>query len=170
MMVKKFINKALRQLGRGVGAMMVLTFGALLTVMLVSSPSEEMTEVSATEGWGSESLLDAHHASSRISPISLANACGMGASSCFKCHNGKRAGAPDMDSATAPWHTQHKTVNGSCVGCHKGNPRVMKEEVAHKNLLADPRTDLTNGCVSCHRGDDLEELSKVYMSLNGGGN
>ncbi len=72
----------------------------------------------------------------KISPIALANACGMGASSCFKCHNGTRAAAPKSDKATDPWHPDHKTVNDSCVGCHNGNARLMKEEMAHAKMLS----------------------------------
>lgn len=167
-MFKKMMDKATRQLGRALLATAALSLAAVGAVMLMSAPSEEQLAAAETAGWGSEAVNDAYHASNRMSPIPLANACGMGASSCFKCHNGKRADAPNMDSATAPWHSEHKTVNGSCVGCHKGNPRVMKQDVAHKNLLGDPRTDLTAGCASCHKGDDLDELNKAYAALNGG--
>lgn len=176
MMVIKMMGKAVRQMTRAAFVMGVLTFGAVLAVMLGTAPEETVAEavtappgVVADPGWGSEALALVHEGSGRISPIPLANACGMGASSCFKCHNGKRAAAPAMDSTSAPWHTQHKTVNNSCVGCHQGNPRVMKEAISHKGLIGDPRSDTGKACTSCHSGADMNELNKHYMTLVGGG-
>jgi len=110
----------------------------------------------AAAGWGAESLATVREGLGKVSPIALANACGMGASSCFKCHNGKRAALPNMDPAKAPWHVEHKSVNGSCVGCHKGNPRLMKEEMAHAGMLKAPRGG-TEACGNCHKSD----LAKV---------
>ncbi len=86
----------------------------------------------------------------------------MGASSCFKCHNGSRAPAPKADKQTAPWHIDHKTVNHSCAGCHKGNARLIKQELAHKDLVKDPRTD-TQTCATCHKGGNVVELVKTYQ-------
>jgi hypothetical protein len=168
-MVRKIMARALRQMTRAVFVMGVLTFGTALTVMLSTGQDDGRVAVTADAGWGSEALAGRQDGVARLSPIPLANACGMGASSCFKCHNGKRAVAATMDSATAPWHTQHKTVNNSCVGCHRGNPRVMKQDVSHKNLLGDPRTDTAAACAGCHSGADMNELNKNYMSLVGGG-
>ena len=170
-MVIKMIGKTVRQFTRAAVVMGALTFATVLTVVFTAE-MDEMTDsaaVVADTGWGSEALALVHEGSSRMSPIPLANACGMGASSCFKCHNGQRAAAPTMDSATAPWHTHHKTVNNSCIGCHQGNPRVMKQEMSHKGLIGDPRTDTAKACASCHTGADLNELNKHYTSLVGGG-
>lgn len=168
-MVRKIMARVLRQMTRAVFVMGVLTFGTALTVMLSTGQDDGRVAATADAGWGSEALAGRQDGVARLSPIPLANACGMGASSCFKCHNGKRAVAATMDSATAPWHTQHKTVNNSCVGCHRGNPRVMKQDVSHKNLLGDPRTDTAAACAGCHSGADMNELNKNYMSLVGGG-
>lgn len=171
-MVTTMMAKAVRQLTRAALLMGALTFGTVVTVMLAAAPGQPAADAvtkTTAAGWGSEALSVVHEGSSRISPIPLANACGMGASSCFKCHNGQRAAAPTMDSATAPWHTQHKTVNNSCVGCHQGNPRVMKQDISHKGLLGDPRTDTAKACAFCHTGADLKELNTHYMSLVGGG-
>jgi hypothetical protein len=168
-MVRKIMARALRQMTKAVFVMGVLTFGTALTVMLSTGQDDGRVAVTVDAGWGSEALAGRQDGVARLSPIPLANACGMGASSCFKCHNGKRAVAATMDSATAPWHTQHKTVNNSCVGCHRGNPRVMKQDVSHKNLLGDPRTDTAAACAGCHSGADMNELNKNYMSLVGGG-
>lgn len=99
-------------------------------------------------GWGSESLAELQQGLQKISPIAMANACGMGASSCFKCHNGKRAKAPQEGK----WHVNHKKVNGSCVGCHKGNPRLMKEDLSHTGLLKTPK-DGVEACGNCHKAD-----------------
>lgn len=116
-------------------------------------------------GWGGEAIAVLTQGASTLSPIGLANACGLGASSCFKCHNGKRAAAPTSDAATAPWHAQHAKVNNSCVGCHSGNPRVMKEDVAHKNLLARPRGSV-EACGGCHKGD-LSKVQGAYQAVSG---
>lgn len=100
-------------------------------------------------GWGAE-ILHAHPAAPpSFSIIAPANACGLGASSCFRCHNGRRAAEPPAD----PWHTDHARVNNSCVGCHQGNPRLMREAMAHADLLADPRSTPEASCSSCHRND-----------------
>lgn len=125
-----------------------------------------MAEPTAESGWGSESLVALRDGLEQVSPIALANACGMGASSCFKCHNGKRAGAPVMDAAKAPWHVHHKAVNNSCVGCHKGNPRLMKEEMAHAGMLKSPRGG-AEACGNCHKSD-LAKVEAMYKSVTGG--
>jgi hypothetical protein len=76
--------------------------------------------------WGGEALNAVYRGIAESSPIQLANACGSGASSCFKCHDGKRASAPKYDEQTSPWHLNHKTVEHSCVGCHK-NERIVRK-------------------------------------------
>ena len=127
---------------------------------LAGGPKQELSQENvALSGWGAESLTVVHDGLRMISPIALANACGMGASSCFKCHNGKRAAAPDMDGGKAPWHAQHKTVNNSCVGCHKGNPRIMKEDMAHKGMLNAPKSGVQS-CATCHKSDQAQVESK----------
>ncbi len=112
-------------------------------------------------GWGREALVVGED-EPRWSPISVANACGLGASSCFKCHNGTRASAPRMDKGTAPWHVDHKAVNYSCAGCHHGNPRLLKKELAHSEMVVDPRVKLETSCGTCHKSEDLSQLAKSY--------
>jgi len=115
----------------------------------------------AAGGWGGEAAVALSEGAARLSPIPLANACGLGASSCFKCHNGKRAAAPNMDAKKSPWHAQHSKVNNSCVGCHKGNPRIMKEDMAHAKMIAKPRDNSADSCASCHTGD-LAKVQGAY--------
>jgi hypothetical protein len=122
----------------------------------------------AAEGWGGESLAAVQGDVSRFSIIGVANACGLGASSCFKCHNGTRAAAPNEDAATAPWHADHRTVNNSCAGCHNGNPRIIRKEMAHNKLIGDPRGQPKEGCTGCHATDTDEKLAR-YSSVTGGG-
>jgi hypothetical protein len=129
------------------------------------APARDVESVAA-QGWGAESLAEAQAGLRQLSPIALANACGMGASSCFKCHNGKRAAAPNMDAGKAPWHAQHKKVNNSCVGCHKGNPRIMKEDLAHAGMLKGPKGG-QEACGSCHTSD-LAKVEAMYKSVTGG--
>ncbi|MEZ0360896.1 MAG: hypothetical protein ABWK04_03210 [Hydrogenobacter sp.] len=114
--------------------------------------------------WGSEALVEKepvkyfleHHIF-----IPLANACGLGATSCFKCHNGQRAEAP----APKPWHTDHTRVNFSCNGCHKGNPRLIKKELAHTKMIPNPLTEPSATCASCHMGQNIGELVKKYEAV-----
>ena len=113
-------------------------------------------------GWGSEVLAVAREQAFEMSPFAIANACGIGASSCFKCHNGTRAAAPKSDKATDPWHPDHKTVNDSCVGCHGGNARLIKKEIAHANLVKDPRPQ-PDLCSKCHKSGDVAALQKTYQ-------
>jgi hypothetical protein len=134
-----------------------LLLALAVAASFVLSPLETRN---APGGWGAEAL--AVDATPAWSPIAAANACGMGASSCFKCHNGSRAPAPKADKQTAPWHIDHKTVNHSCAGCHKGNARLIKQELAHKDLVKDPRTD-TQTCATCHKGGNVAELVKTYQ-------
>lgn len=145
-----------------------LVFSALTVavVWFAGGSNEEFVDLqSASTGWGNESLQTMQAGLRTASPIALANACGMGLSSCFKCHNGKRAAAPGMDSAKSPWHVNHKTVNNSCVGCHQGNPRLMKEDLAHAGMLKAPKGG-SDACGSCHKGD-LAKVEAAYKSVGG---
>ena len=114
--------------------------------------------------WGSQVLEEIHKHVAAGVPIRVANACGLGASSCFKCHNGKRAEKPVEDSKTDPWHVHHKKVNGSCAGCHQGNPRLMVKSIAHRELVANPVSKPESTCFSCH-GSDETNLVDVYRKL-----
>lgn len=111
--------------------------------------------------WGIEALDTLHQEVQALSPIPLANACGLGASSCFRCHNGQRAAAPATDE-NGPWHSQHTTVNYSCAGCHKGNPRIIKESIAHKKLVVNPVATPETSCAGCH-ANDAQEKAEIYL-------
>lgn len=127
--------------------------------------AQQSAAESSTAAWGDRILADvAHHMSVGL-PIQVANACGLGASSCFRCHNGKRAAAPGSDPEKNPWHVQHKSVNNSCGGCHKGNPRLMKKEISHEGLIAKPVEQPENACVGCHADADLAQLVDSYKKL-----
>ncbi len=121
---------------------------------------------STAAGWGAESIDAATTDPLDWLPMTPANACGLGASSCFKCHNGKRAGAPTSDPVKAPWHLNHAKVNNSCVGCHKGNPRVTKEEVAHAKMVPKPRDNSAESCATCHTSD-LAKVQAAYANVGG---
>lgn len=110
------------------------------------------TSVSSS-GWGAEILDVIHDSALAQSLIAPANACGLGASSCFRCHNGNRAPEPPAD----PWHVDHGRVNNSCAGCHLGNPRLMREEMSHNNFVPDPRTTPDESCAGCHRNASERE-------------
>ncbi|MBN8760624.1 MAG: hypothetical protein BGO61_01010 [Thiobacillus sp. 65-69] len=139
---------------------------ALAAVLAVGGTGSDETGDRMVAGWGGEATAALAQHASALSPIGLVNACGLGASSCFKCHNGKRAEAPKTDAATAPWHAQHAKVNNSCVGCHSGNPRMMKQDMAHKNLLAKPLGS-AEACGGCHKAD-LAKVQGVYQAISGG--
>lgn len=144
---------------------MVFSLVALGVGLLAGGGQSDDPVRTVDAGWGGESLNVLQDGLRKVSPIALANACGMGASSCFKCHNGKRAGKPDMDEAKSPWHVQHSKVNNSCVGCHKGNPRMMKEQLAHAGLLKSPRSGAE--CAACHKADQAK-VEAAYKSVTGG--
>ncbi len=157
-------NKWPARLIRGGVLAALLTLGAAWVADGLKSAPDE-TQVAA-QGWGAETIADLQTGLRQFSPIALANACGMGASSCFKCHNGKRAAAPGMDAAKSPWHVNHNKVNNSCVGCHKGNPRLMKEDLAHAGMLKGPKGG-KEACGSCHTSD-LAKVEAMYKSVTGG--
>jgi nitrate/TMAO reductase-like tetraheme cytochrome c subunit len=142
-----------------------------LCIMVLAWPGkhDQQTAQEATANtlaWGAESLKDLPDTLQKISPIALANACGLGASSCFKCHNGKRAPAVDYDPNKAPWHAQHREVNFSCNGCHRGNPRIMMKDLSHKGMIKAPLSGET--CASCHKSD-LAKAEAAYKPFSGGG-
>jgi hypothetical protein len=118
----------------------------------------------AQDAWGAEALEIIHEQAQQLSPIALANACGLGASSCFRCHNDKRAKAPNYSPVDAPWHAQHKSVNYSCTGCHQGNPRILKQEIAHKNLIVNAVSQPEKTCATCHSGDEITRFVSVYRT------
>lgn len=143
---------------QALGLWLLLLAGGI-PLYLSSGPAAAPEETAA---WGSESLVTLSEQVERLSPVALANACGLGASSCFRCHNGKRAQSPTADAATAPWHANHAKVNYSCAGCHQGNPRILKQEIAHKGLLADPRAEPEKACAGCHAAADVSGLVAKY--------
>ena len=112
--------------------------------------------------WGESAISSFHGSFAACSPIAAANACGMGASSCFKCHTSGRG--PAIDNSV--WHTDHQQVDNDCVGCHKGSPWIMKKSLAHAGLIADPRTTPQTSCATCHQGGDLKKLVASYMKVN----
>lgn len=155
----------LRKFLRGGALLSVLGLGLVLLSGLAGKSGGDV-ERQAAKGWGGEAVVAISEGASQLSPIKLANACGLGASSCFKCHNGKRAGLPNMDQKKAPWHAQHGKVNNSCVGCHKGNARIMKEDMAHAKMIAKPFDNKTDSCASCHTSD-LAKVQGAYQATAG---
>lgn len=119
--------------------------------------------------WGDALLTNIELLATTLSPIKVANACGLGASSCFRCHNGRRAALPATGDKTGLWHKQHESVNYSCAGCHKGNPRLMKKKIAHSRLIADPRTNPGDTCLNCHTSGDAQKLIDRYLQLSSKG-
>ena len=167
MVIGTIVNQ-LRKHKRWVIATTVLTVlfsvSTVAWLSLVSDQQSRATPVSvAGSGWGHEAIVDLRAYSAALSPIASANACGMGASSCFKCHNGTRAAAPKMDSKTGPWHFDHRSVNGSCAGCHKGNQRLIKKELAHEGMVKDSRLKVADTCDACHKSGNTAELNKRYQ-------
>jgi hypothetical protein len=153
-----------RRMLRGGVVISLVGLGAALLTDLASTSVDPAAQ--ANRGWGAEATVAVADGLVQLSPISLANACGMGASSCFRCHNGKRAAAPNMDAAKAPWHKHHAKVNNSCVGCHKGNARIMKEDLAHAKMLAKPHDNSAGACASCH-SSDLAKVQGAYHAIAG---
>jgi hypothetical protein len=166
----RFLN-VVKQLVSGTGRTLLLItclgVSGVIIFMLTENPQHSYTDNTESSGWGSEALSEVYDGLSTLSPISLANACGLGASSCFKCHNGKRAMAPKTSPTDGPWHEQHSRVNNSCTGCHKGNPRLMKEKMAHRRLLTDVLNNTDQACSKCHSGSELDGLIKAYKAVGG---
>jgi hypothetical protein len=132
------------------------------TAAATNSGRSENESWAAYSGWGSEALNIIHQQSKQWSLIPLANACGKGASSCFKCHDGRRAQAPTTGKDIGAWHLHHQKVNNSCAGCHNGNARIIKQEIAHIGLIADPRKN-SEVCASCHKPGDVPTVLKPYQ-------
>ena len=170
-MGKKNQGKGLWQrIGWG-GGMAVLSVFALVGWIAVSMQNinydaqERMLSLDKGE-WGAEVFDSIHESAIADGLVRPANACGLGASSCFKCHNGTRAPEPDTNPVTAPWHSEHARVNNSCVGCHSGNPRLMREQMAHRDLIADPRQQPTESCASCHQNaSELQGFLDAYLKV-----
>jgi hypothetical protein len=142
----------------------LLSVSTVAWLSLVAEQQSQIAPVSgAGSGWGREAIGDLRDYAAAFSPIADANACGIGASSCFKCHNGTRAAVPKMDAKTGPWHLDHKSVNGSCAGCHKGNQRLIKKELAHEGMIKDSRLKVADTCDACHKSGNTAELNKRYQ-------
>lgn len=125
----------------------------------------ETSRVIATE-WGGEAVGVVQEYALSWSPISIANACGLGTSSCVRCHDGKRAAQPASDSQAAPWHHDHAKVDYSCVGCHQGNPRILKQELAHRKLVAHPLAEEgAPACAGCHATGDVDRRIAGYLHI-----
>lgn len=155
--------RVIRRIVLGLGLLSVATVAAIAwSVSGTTAESPLLSAQNGEAGWGHEALSELRVQLGALSPVPVANACGMGASSCFKCHNGKRAAAPKTDRQSGLWHVQHKTVNHSCVGCHAGNARIIKQEMAHEGLIADPRTK-PETCASCHKADNPTALLATYQ-------
>lgn len=181
-------RKVVRKVSVGAGALaaiwlIAVTWTSVITLSKPSEPGPRVTQAQATPAeaaqpwqelasarpaWGSEALNAVREQAFALAPMAVANACGLGASSCFKCHNGKRAPSPKMDKKATPWHPDHSTVNDSCVGCHGGNPRVIKEEIAHANMQKDPRVNIA-ACAKCHQSGNAPTLLKSYQGAAAGG-
>ena len=170
-------RKLIRKLCMGavaLSAAWLLAIAATTIVKISEPPGPSMRAAAAGDAakskadWGSEVLVAVREEAFAIAPFAVANACGIGASSCFKCHNGTRAVAPKMDKKASPWHTDHKTVNDSCVGCHGGNARLIKKEIAHTNLTKDPKVK-GEQCANCHKSGNAPELLKAYQVAAAGG-
>lgn len=144
-------------------SLLVVVGGAALTAVSFTQDSEAGMASVDHRGWGGE-VFDAIHDSVLAQGfIRPANACGLGASSCFRCHNGRRAAEPPAD----PWHVEHARVNNSCAGCHYGNPRLMREEMSHQGLIAKPLSSPDESCASCHRNAaERQEFLNRYLAVS----
>ena len=159
-------NGLLRKIWRSSFLLAVLGLGMAIVSDIADITLQRAEQQTAASGWGGEAVFAIADQAVLMSPIAVANACGLGASSCFKCHSGKRAALPKMDAKAAPWHAQHTKANNSCVGCHKGNPRIMKEDLSHAKMIAKPFDNSTDSCAVCHAGD-LNKVQSAYQSLAG---
>ncbi|MFP4616180.1 MAG: hypothetical protein ACLFRB_09935 [Thiohalorhabdus sp.] len=133
--------------------------------------AEALDELAAAErveqGWGDRVLSSIHHGVLEQAPIDVANACGMGATSCFKCHNeGRRGPEPEADAESDPWHPDHAEVNHSCDGCHQGNERLMVEGTAHEDMFPDPREHPETACAECHEDGEADDLLETYQAVD----
>lgn len=157
--VKTLMEKLMRRTGWGVAVAVVAMATVAVWTVLAVEALEYDPQAETYHGWGEETLSRVHEGLAQTAPIKLANACGLGASSCFKCHNDQRA---DKQS-DKKWHTMHSDVNHSCAGCHQGNERLMVKGMAHRDLLADPREHPGKSCASCH--DDNEDIDSLLNAF-----
>ena len=156
------------KLGMAVGSV-ALVAAAVVAGSWASGPSGTAQEVAANDkpagGWGGDMLAAFHNGVIEHAGVEIANACGLGATSCFKCHNkGRRGPEPSMDEAKSPWHPQHMDVNHSCDGCHNGNPRLMVKGMAHRDMVSDPRTKPDKTCATCHESSEISDLLSSYQN------
>lgn len=161
----KTVRQPLRQVALALTVLLALGLVALVPGTAVETLEAGLAADEVPAGWGAEALYTLQDHAVALSPVALANACGLGASSCFRCHNGKRAVAPQTQADIAPWHQQHGKVNYSCVGCHQGNPRILKADIAHKGLIANPVSAPEKTCASCH-GADSDRLAAIYRKTH----
>lgn len=164
-------RRIVRRLLAGVVTLAATGLFALVALSIVPQAqpaSDAQQTVSKAPAWGSEALQSARDRAFEWAPFPVANACGIGASSCFKCHNGTRAIAPQGDKKATPWHPDHKVVTDDCVGCHGGNPRIIKKEIAHTKLVANPLTT-PDVCTRCHKSGDAPALLKKYQQVASAG-
>ena len=154
----KMAKGLMRRMGWGATAAAATLAAVAVWTVLAVEALEYDPQAKAYHGWGEEALARVHEGVAMTSPIELANACGLGASSCFKCHNGQRADEPSDEM----WHSQHADVNHSCAGCHQGNERLMVKSMAHRDLLANPRDHADKSCASCHDSGELDSLLNAY--------
>ncbi|KPV39016.1 hypothetical protein AN478_11870 [Thiohalorhabdus denitrificans] len=171
--MKRLLRAATSRLGVTSGALAVVAAVTALSLSGVEQNREEaaLDELAATEraeqGWGDRVLSSIHHGVLEQAPVNVANACGLGATSCFKCHNeGRRGPAPAMDAESDPWHPDHMEVNHSCDGCHQGNQRLMVKGIAHKEMLPDPREHPETACAECHEGGEVDGLLETYKAVD----
>lgn len=75
-----------------------------------------------------------------------ANPCGLGATTCFKCHDGRKALLPN----DAAFHGDHSSVNYSCPSCHGGKPWMKAKGSSHRGLRPNPMEDKKESCEKCH--------------------
>jgi len=167
-----FLGRLLRSINVG-GAVAVLSlvavvgWAAMSVESLTYDPKKNMLSLDQSD-WGAEVFDAIHDSAIAQGLVRPANACGLGASSCFRCHNGRRAPEPSADLETSPWHVQHARVNNSCAGCHSGNPRLMREQMAHTDLIANPLGSPNESCASCHRSaSELDEFLTRYLGVAG---
>ena len=67
-----------------------------------------------------------------------------------------------IDSARSSGTPEFSSVDNSCVGCHKGNPRLIKKELAHTEMVKDPRPKAAEMCAGCHKTGNAADLVKAY--------
>ena len=167
-MKKGCIIKLKNRVLRGISVVIILTGVTFLwdvSTTSVEVDSVRMESVNNNDSWGNDFLQTLNTKVKNFSPIAIANACGLGSSKCFRCHNGKRALSPKENPETSPWHIQHKKVNHTCTGCHVGNPRMMNKRFAHVRLVVDPRAKPDKTCFSCHHDANKNDLVNTYKAI-----